>query len=527
MVFKKWCSVALAGILAVSMILTGFDAKAVFAAGQPIQPVQPGSTVAVGTTKTPKYVFYFIGDGMGMAQINSAQIYLDATTDHTKTMQPLSFTKFPVQGMKTTYAADSFIPDSASAGTAMATGHKTNDGVIAMDTTKKIKYKSLAALAKEKGMKVGIVTSVSIDHATPAVFYAHQPSRSSYYDIGLELANSKFDYFAGGGFVQPKGKKGDQLDLYTIAKEKGYTVVNETSAFKALKNSTNQKVLAVNAVLDSSAALNYELNREASDLSLSDYTKKGIELLDNPNGFFMMVEGGKIDWACHANDAAASIHDTLAFSKSVNEAYAFYKKHPNETLIVVTGDHETGGMTIGYAGTKYETFYDKLSNQKIAYDSLDRKITALKAKQSKLYLTDVLPLIKQYYGLEPLSSSDAKSLSEKAKAGDKAAADKLSFSLTDQDLKQLEKAVEMANLDKASRPTDSETYLLYGGYEPVSMAVTHLINQKSGVGFTTYSHTGTAIPLYAIGAGQEQFAGYYDDTDSFKKLSGLMGLKVQ
>ena len=115
----------------------------------------------------------------------------------------------------------------------------------------------------------------------------------------------------------------------------------------------------------------YDLDRTDGQWALADYVDKGIELLDNEKGFFMMVEGGKIDWACHANDAMASIKDTIALSNAVDEAVEFYNEHPDETLIIVTGDHETGGLTIGYAGTNYDLYFNNLSNQKISFSKFD------------------------------------------------------------------------------------------------------------------------------------------------------------
>ncbi len=517
----------ISGIAAVAIIcgvFQPFDGYAGATKSTPTVPVAvPASTQKVSK---PKYIFYFIGDGMGMAQINSAQIYLNANGKKNGQFQPLSFTGFPAQGMKSTYAADSFIPDSASAGTAMATGVKTSDGVIGMDVTKTKALKSVAKMAKESGMKVGIVTSVSIDHATPAVFYANTPSRSQYYDIGLQLTKSNFDYFGGGGFVQPKGAKEDQTDLYELAQTAGYKVVKTATDFKNLKKGSG-KVLAVNETLDSSKAMPYEINRNVGDLSLADYTQKGIDLLDNDKGFFMMVEGGKIDWACHANDAVSAIDDTLAFSNAVNKAYDFYLKHPTETLILVTGDHETGGMTIGYAGTKYETFFNEISTQKGSFDAFDAKFAEYKktVKPEDAKLSDVMGLIESYYGLKPLSEAETKSLEAEAKAGSKEAAQKLNRALDTQEMKALEVAFKLAMADKKQRPTDKETYLLYGGYEPLSMALTHIMNATAGIGFTTYSHTGTAIPVFSIGLGSEAFKGYYDDTDTFNKLVNLMGVK--
>ena len=175
--------------------------------------------------KKAKYVFYFIGDGMALSQINSTEIF-KGTQNGNGPMgrQPMNFTAFSHQGVQRTQSADTFITESAAAGTALATGNKTNNDILGMDPTKSVKFKTMAEMAKEKGMKVGIVSSVSLDHATPGAFYAHQPTRKNYYEIGQEMINSNFDYFAGGGLLAPTGKKKDQPNLLDIAKQKGYQV---------------------------------------------------------------------------------------------------------------------------------------------------------------------------------------------------------------------------------------------------------------------------------------------------------------
>jgi alkaline phosphatase len=269
---------------------------ALFASGSKYE-LSTGQPV-VDISDPPKYVFVFIGDGMGMPQINAAERYLAA-----------------LEGEKT---------GSAAAATAISTGQKTAIGVIAMDPSKTTSYKTVAEMAKERGMKVGIISSVSIDHATPAAFYAHQPSRSMYYEISIDLANSGFDYFGGGGLKRPTGKNKDKPSSIEMAERNGYTVVSNRSDFMALRPGVG-KVLAYNAILDGSKALPYELDRDYNDISLAEYTAKAIELLDNRKGFFIMVEGGNIDWACHANDATASILDTFAFDEAVQEAVDFYQ----------------------------------------------------------------------------------------------------------------------------------------------------------------------------------------------------------
>ncbi|MHB1653364.1 MAG: alkaline phosphatase [Desulfitobacteriaceae bacterium] len=517
---KKSVYVPILLLVLVTLVLTGCSNA---------QPTQSQTANANGYNGKPaKYVFLFIGDGMGTPQINSAEVFLGSTGNQTNpNLIKLNFSQFASQGMTTTYAADSFIPDSASAGTAIASGQKTSDGVINMDPGKKTKFKSIAELAKEKGMKVGVVSSVSLDHATPACFYAHQASRNNYYDIDMELAKSSFDYFGGGGLKQPKGKDGQQPDALETAKSNGFKIITTAEEIEKL-DANSGKVIAVNPVLDEEKALPFAVNGK-NGLTLAEFTKKGIDVLDNPKGFFMMVEGGKIDWAGHANDAASAIKDTLALNDAVAEAIIFYNKHPEETAILVTADHETGGMTIGFAGTKYGTFFNKIANQKISYDEFDKKVAEYRKQHTadNAKLEDLLPLIKEQFGLSMLDAKDKEELEKKAKAGDKEAAVNLGLVFTNNEVSDLRQAQSLSMKDKKERPQDDQTYLLYGGYEPLTVTLTHILNHKAGIGWTTYSHTGIPIPVFAKGAGEALFNGYYDDTDLFKKMTQIMGSQTQ
>jgi alkaline phosphatase len=458
----------------------------------------------MATPTHAKYVFLFIGDGMAMPQISSAEVFSRAMTSKEISMKRLGFSQFPVAGLTTTYDAGSFITDSASAGTALATGNKTLNGVVNMDTTKTRNFKTIAEYVHEKGMKVGIITTVSLDHATPAVFYSKAPSRGNYYDISVQLAKSGFEFFGGGGFLQPKGKNKDKQDVIEIAKSSGYTFVNTKEAFQALRPGA-AKVLAVNETLQDSASMPYEIDRKPDDLSIVDYTRKGIELLSNgPKGFFMMVEGGKIDWACHANDAAASIRDTLAFDAAVSEAVAFAGKHPKDTLIVVTGDHETGGMTLGFVGTQYSTFFDKIAPQKMSFERFNDEVIAAYKKltpKEKAHLEDLLPAIKENFGLDYASLGPVQK-------------------------EQLEVAFQRTMGNEMVRPVQEDQYLLYGGYEPLTVKVTQILNQSAGIGWTSYAHTGVPVATFAKGAGQELFGGYYDNTEIFRKLAAVMDVKL-
>ncbi|MDN5360592.1 MAG: alkaline phosphatase [Thermotogaceae bacterium] len=453
----------------------------------------------------PKYIFMFIGDGMGTTQTNAAQIY--KSTLGNAEVPKLNMLTFPVQGMTTTYAANAFITDSAAAGTALATGYKTNSGIISMDPSLNTVLETLAERAKALGRKVGIISSVSIDHATPAVFYAHQASRSSYYEISRQLVESGFDFFGGGSVRYPTGKQGDQENIFDYAAANGYNVIQTQSEYEEFdamaKTAEYEKVWIMNEEVDSGSAMYYALDKKET-FDLADITKTAINYLDNDNGFFIMVEGGKIDWACHANDAAASIEDTLAFDKAIKEAMAFYSKHPNDTLIVVTGDHETGGLTIGFAGTQYDSNPELIRYQRESFDIFTARLNELKkAGNLNSFEQDLMPLVENAFGLY-LNSSNA--------------------SNPDLILSALEEKRLRAAFDAFINgiENDEETYLLYGGYNPVTMSCTRILNQKAGLGWTTYAHTGVPVVTYAMGNGQELFAGYYDNTEIAKNLFALL-----
>jgi alkaline phosphatase len=452
--------------------------------------------------KPAKYVFFFIGDGMGIPQRTAAEQYVG---------KPLTIDGFSAHGITTTFAADRFITGSAASSTALASAQKTNIGMIGMapDTRK---VKTIAEMAKEKGMKVGIISSVSIDHATPAAFYAHVPKRSMYYDIDIALGESGFDFFGGGGIKDPTNKKknasqfrGDALEFI---RNQGYKIVSNKADFMALKPSDG-KVLAWNANLPDGKALPYVMDMTEDDISLAQFTAKAIEMLDNSKGFFLMVEGGKIDWACHANDAAASIHNTLAFDEAVQVAVQFAKKHPEDTLIVATGDHECGGLTLGFAGTKYESHFGILQHQSVSFQHFsDNILKEYKAQcAGQCNFDDVKPTITKYFGLKFEGDYQNDPMVLKT------------FEIV-----LLRDAYFKSLLGEKVVARDHTTKLLYGGYEPLTVAVTHLLNNKAGLGWTSYKHTGVPVTTSAMGKGAEIFNGYYDNTAVALKIMSIMGL---
>ena len=456
--------------------------------------------------KKPKYIFLFIGDGMGTAQIQSARFYQGTVTNNGAiTEAELSFTQFPEVGSVTTYDSTSFCPDSASTATSIASGKKTESGVINMcPWTRDVPYETIAEkLHKQKGYKVGIVSTVNIDHATPAAFYAHQKTRKNYYQIGVELANSGFEYFAGGEFQKVNGD-GTGPNNHEVAAQAGYNVVTTQAGAAALKAGAGKTLIIAENLADGKS-MNYAMDAAPGEWQLTDYVRKGIELLDNSNGFFMMVESGKIDWACHANDAASTIHDTQALADAVQVAIDFAKEHADETLILVTGDHETGGLTIGFAGTDYDTYLTNLSNQKISYAKFDSDYVS-KYKENQTSFETVMQDVEKLFGLKLKGSADDKLV------------------LTDYEVGLLKTAYEKTLSGKKADSDNQKEYVLYGSYEPLSVTITHLLNNKSGINFSSYAHTGLPVAVFAKGAGQEKFGGFYDNTQVYHKLADLMGI---
>ncbi len=462
------------------------------------------------TPKAAKYVFLFIGDGMGAPQISATQFYQGTLANpdaEFPTASELSFTSFPNTGLMTTYDATSFCPDSASTASSMASGEKTLSGVINYDVKLEKQFKLVTEYAKEAGKKVGVVSNVSVDHATPAAFYAKSISRNNYYDIAVQgVSGTTLDLLGGGGIKRPTGDKKDQRDVFEIAAENGFILVNTLEGIRELKPEAGSRVLLTAPDTVGSDAMQYEIDRirieqEGGDsISLAEVTQSAINFLDNENGFFMMVEGGKIDWSCHANDALTTIIETIAFSDAVQTAVDFAQKNPEDTLIVVTGDHETGGLTIGFATTAYETHFDYLQNQNMSYEDFDKVVAEMRAND--VVFEDALALIEAAYGLT--ASPDQ------------------ALSLTEKELDTIKSAYEKSMLPGLMREIGDEEAFLYGGYEPLTVTCAHVLNNKAGLAYTSYSHTGLQLPVYAQGVNAELFIGSYDNTDIFNKLMEAM-----
>lgn len=271
-----------------------------------------------------KNIIFLIGDGMGVAQVYAAMTLSDS---------PLKMVEFPYTGLQKTNSLDDYKTDSAAGGTALASGNKTNNGVIGQDTLGNA-FKSILHIAEENGLSTGLVSTSSITHATPAAFIAHEHSRKNYEAIAADFLDTDIDLFIGGGYDH-FANRDDGLNLADSLKAKGYHVTTTIDEVAAIENG---KLAGFTAPVH-----NPRYSEGRGDM-LPVATEKAIDLLSkNDHGFFLMIEGSQIDWGGHANDIDYVVEEMLDFDRSVGIALDFAKKEGN-TLVVVTSDHETGGL---------------------------------------------------------------------------------------------------------------------------------------------------------------------------------------
>ena len=454
-------------------------------------------TSGMAYAQQAKYVFYFIGDGMGVNQVNGTEMYL-AEQEGRIGVKPLLFTSFPVASMATTFSATNSVTDSSAAGTALATGAKTYNGAIGMDDNKSV-LQSVAERAHKPGKKVGVTTSVSVDHATPAAFYAHQAQRSSYYNVGLDLIAANYDFYAGSDFLDPTNKKGGDSNsesLYTLADKAGYSVARGYKDYQKKAKKSDKMILLQPTSATDASSIPYAIDRKKGDMTLAEITRAGINFLskDLSKGFFLMVEGGKIDWACHSNDAATVFNEVVDLDDAIKVAYEFYEQHPDETLIVVTADHETGGIVLGKG--PYTLNLQALKSQKVSESGYTQIINGLRKKYKNQVSWEVIKQsLKDNFGFW-----DSIQLNEKQEAQLKKVYDK-SFGEQNVDLQKSE----------------------YQQDEPLASEAKKILDDIAFVGWISGGHSGGYVPVFAIGAGAELFQGRIDNTEIPVKIAEAAG----
>lgn len=423
-----------------------------------------------------KYVIVMIADGCGLAHLGLTQYYNKFLFNEELTITDKLFNTGRI-GIVTTYAADALVTDSAAAGTAIATGRKTNNRMISTlpDGTP---VKTAMERAIELGYKTGLVAKSTITDATPAVFASHVPHRSQQDAIASQYLEKRIDVLLGGGksYWLPKSKGGartDERDLIEEAKNLGYSIVSNLSELEKIQDG---KVLGLFA----SGNIPYRLDADPTVIpSLKEMTEKAIELLyKDSKGFFLMVEGSRVDHASHINDAASVVAEVREFDDAVKVALEFYNKHPRETLLIVTTDHDNGGLSLIY---NYDT------NGKEKYATVE--------DLNRIFLV-------------PFSFEKAKSIVQKE------GIEKL---FTEHYVGPL-----VISKEWQDRLTSNKA-LTPGLFDPFYANLAAGFTDVYMVSWSTNAHTGTPVWIVSLGPGSTRLTGYIDNTDIGKTIFRVLG----
>ncbi|MDR6225290.1 alkaline phosphatase [Desmospora profundinema] len=413
-------------------------------------------------TDKAKNVILLIGDGMGPTQVSAAAYLKGRGYGDGK----LAMNRFKHVGLVTTYSHDNVVTDSAAAATAFSSGRKTDNNVVGkapknkkhVDGEKHFDVTTVLDDAKKAQKATGLVTTTRLTHATPAAFAAHAEHRNMENEIAEQVLNKNVDVLLGGGKdhflpTEEGGKRKDGKNLISKAQQKGYSLIEDKNG---LERTHSPKLLG----LFNNSHMKYELDRSTSkEPSLAEMTKKALQTVSkNKNGFFLMVEGGRIDHAGHANYPATTIQETLAFDQAVQEALHFAQKNP-DTLVVVSADHETGGMSIGLNG-EYAFHKDVIRKVKRSSEYIGEQLTKDRS--------NVKEVMAKYAGISDLTVDEEKRI-------------------------QTER-------------------------NPAS-AIAEVISHRAKIGWTTTGHTAVHVPVYAYGPGADKLTGTIDNTDIAKVIS--------
>lgn len=442
---------------------------------------------------TPKYIFYFIGDGMGMGHVLSAETYNRTVLGRD---EKLLMMQFPVASFATTYSYKNPITDSAAAGTALSTGYKTINGMLGM-TPDSVSVTSIARELKDKGYGIAIATSVAPDDATPAAFYAHQPKRSMYYEIGKDMAASGYDLFVGSGLRGLVDKQGNSTGLLKTLEDSGYTIVRGSK--NMAKAIDKKKIILLNEESRPVSQIGFTIDSIQGALTLPEITRQTIAHLQrtSPKAFFAMIEGGNIDYGGHANDGATVIKEILNFNEAIAEAYKFYLQHPEETLIIVTADHDTGGMTIGVENGPKIVDMKYIDYQRVSKDSFSNMCREMIKTGKEIdwnWMKEYLTKNFGLYSVVPVSEKQNKDLMEEFE----------------------ETFIEHKSKDKKT---------LYNTFNEFVEELFSILDHNTGFGWTTPSHTGNPVPVFAIGVGAEAFSKMNNNTDIPQKIRKITEIK--
>ena len=449
------------------------------------------AALSAAADDAPRYIFYFIGDGMGLSPIMTAQAY---NRDILKNDKPLLMLQFPVSSWAMTYSANAPITDSAAAGTALSTGTKTKNGMVGMNPDT-VSVTSVARQLKDMGWGVGIVTTVGADDATPSAFYAHVPYRKMFYDIDMAAAASGYEFIAGAGLGGLKDKDGKPTDVEEVMKQNGVQIIYGPDGIKDIDS---RRVLLVGPKDSPSWNVGYTIDSISGALTLPVITQTCLSHLEKqtPDHFFMMVEGGNIDHALHANDGGAAVKEILNFDSALAIAYNFYLAHPDETLIVVTADHDTGGMSHVHSRINLPDQLHVFDYQKVSKEAFSEYCKSLLKNRRVYRWEDMKEYLEENLGLFthiPVSEEQTENLK-----------------------KMFTETFEMRN------SADQKT--LYASFNAFAVEVFNMVNNAAGTIFTTTGHSGNPVPVFAVGVGSDMFRNVNNNIDIPAKIRKIAGI---
>ncbi|WP_127347839.1 alkaline phosphatase [Pseudidiomarina mangrovi] len=417
---------------------------------------------------TPPSIIFMVGDGMGFEYI-SAYRYAHSELG-AEALTPTVFDDLLV-GAATTYPDDdTWVTDSAAAATALATGVKSYNGAIGLDTQQQ-PLTTMMEVAKQQGWGTGAVVSVQVTHATPAAFFTHHASRTMYDAIADSYAQQVsagewgFDVLLGGG--QSHFVRDDKNWLPELTAQ-GLHIATEIEQLNQLQHTP---VLGLFAPL----ALPHSIDAEPQLAAMTTQALRLLQQQQQSTGkpFALMVEGSLIDWCGHANDIACAVHEVADFANAIKVVLEYQQQHPN-TLVVITADHSTGGLTLGQGG-EYAWYSDKVMGIKASLEVMTRGLLTRQPSEFRDYLSPLLNL-----------------------------------PLTEQQWQQLEAVQVPDELRGRARQM------------PHGKVLVEIISAHTRTGWTTTGHTAVDVPVLAIGPGAEKFRGYQDNTEIAKLLLSIM-----
>ncbi len=456
-------------------------------------------TDAIPTSpKKPKYVFYFIGDGMSFNHILGTEQYNTTQAGANETLR-LNFTQFDTRNFVTNYSTSNLVTDSAAAGTALATGVKTANACIGLDAEGN-ELRTIADVASELGYKVGLVTNVGINHATPSCFYGHTADRFGFPKLVDDYIASDVAFIAGStimdmksGPLDPKYERTTTAQLAERIRNAGIELCLDVE--QAAKTTGKRVALVAND--KENKHVPYVIDRKGDEQhTLVNHSKAAIEYLSREaeEGFFLMIEEGKLDYAAHEQDAVATFHEVNELAAAVQLALEFAEQHPDETLIIVTSDHETGGMSLGW--DHYEIRMNMLAAQK----------------------TSALQVTKTFQRMREEGVRDWS-------AYKKVFSDNFGLWSTVPVTKEEEALLKKDFYDiflKYGPMVDG----LYNKNEFVVFHALRILNKHASIDWTSLYHTGMYTPLFVKGVGEQAFLECRDQTEIPKTIATLMGGKL-